>query len=64
MRALMDRKRDPDYRAMAVYIQKDLFNRFRSAVVFEESTNSEVVERLIEEWLESSPTQSQARQRP
>ena len=58
MRALMDRKRDPDYRAMAVYIHKDLFNRFRSAVVFEESTNSEVVERLIEEWLESIPTRA------
>ena len=54
MRNMVDRRKSEDYRQVSAYIPKDLYRRFKSALAFKELPQNEVLEKLIEQWLQES----------
>ena len=49
---MADRRRDPDYGSLVLYLRNDLLGKFRAIVGLRKSSNSEVAEEALEPWIE------------
>ena len=54
MRNMVDRRKSEEYRQVSAYIPKDLYRKFKSALALKELPQNEVLEKLIEQWLQES----------
>ena len=54
MRSMVDRRKSDDYRQVTAFIRKDLYLKFKSSLALKEMFQNDVVEMLIEEWLQAN----------